>query len=83
MFKASNKHSLFNESGSVAFKERIAPKIAAHIQSPIKVRVTGENTCLNAWLIENLSTILPLHIRLVSAGSQRPAKIYRKRAKYE
>ena len=81
--KASNKQSLFDRSGSVAFKKCIAPKIAAHIQEPIDVRVTGENTYLNAWLIENLSTISALHITLAATRSQRPGKLYQKRAKYE
>jgi hypothetical protein len=82
--KASNKRSAFNElRGSAVFRERIAPKIADHIQGPINVRVAGENTCLNAWLIENLSTIASLHIRLTGARLQRPARNYRKKAKHE
>ncbi len=72
---------MFKYSGGAAFKKRIAPKIAAHIRGPIDVRIAGEDTCLNAWLIENLSTISPLHITLVTA-SQRPDKRC-KRAKYE
>lgn len=81
--KASNKQNLFDHSGNVAFKNRIAPKIAAHIQVPIDVRIAGEDTCLNAWLIENLSTIPAIHIRSAATCSQRPGKIYQKRAKYE
>lgn len=79
--KASVEQSLFSDSGARAFKERIAHKIAAHIQGPIDVSIAGENTCLNAWLVENLSTISPLHVTL-AAGSQRPGKRC-KRAKYE
>ena len=79
--KVSSKQHLFSYSGGTAFKKRIAPKIAAHIQEPISVRIAGEDTCLNAWLVENLSTILPLHITLTT-GLQRPDKRC-KRAKYE
>lgn len=78
--KASNKQNLFVNSGSITFKNRIAPKIAAYIQKPINVRVAGENACLNAWLIKNLSSISALHITL---ASQRPGKRYQKKAKYE
>lgn len=78
--KESNKRSPSTHSGSTTFQQRIAPKIAAHIQEPIVVRITGEDTCLNAWLIENLSTISPLHITLSARGAQRPGKCYRKRA---
>jgi hypothetical protein len=82
MFKKANRQSLFSVSGGAAFKKRIAPKIAAHIQGqgPIKVCVTGDNSRLNAWLVENLRTISPLHITLT--GSQRPDK-YCKRAENE
>lgn len=78
--KLSNKRSLFDYSGRAAFKKRIAPKIAEHIQQPINVSVAGEDPCLNAWLIENLSTIAALHVTLAT-GSQRPKRY--KRAKYE
>jgi hypothetical protein len=82
--KASNKRSLLSYSGSAAFKKRIAPKIAAHIQRPIDVRVTGEDTHLNAWLVENLSTIVALHITSATGqASQRLGKSYPKKAKYE
>jgi hypothetical protein len=74
-----------NLSGASAFKKRIAPKIAAHIQGPIAVQVAGEDTCLNAWLVENLQTISPLHITLAATPipSQRPSKLYAKEARYE
>lgn len=81
--KESSKRSLSTHLGSTTFQRRIAPKIAAHIQEPIVVRITGEDTCLNAWLIENLRTISPLHITLSARGAQRPDKCYQKRAKYE
>lgn len=82
--KASNKGSLLSYSGNAAFKKRIAPKIAAHIQRPIDVCVTGEDTCLNAWLIENLSTILPIHVTLATGrSSHRLVKSYSKKVKYE
>ncbi len=82
--KASNKRSLLSYSGNAAFKKRIAPKIAAHIQRPIDVRVTGEDIRLNAWLIDNLSTIVALHITSATAQSSRGlAKSYPKKAKYE
>ncbi|RDH40986.1 MAG: hypothetical protein CFE62_001085 [Candidatus Aquirickettsiella gammari] len=82
--KASNKRSLLSYSGNAAFKKRIAPKIAAHIQQPIDVCVTGEDTRLNAWLIDNLSTIVALHITSATAQSSRGlAKSYPKKAKYE
>ena len=82
--KASNKRSLLSYSGNAAFKKRIAPKIAAHIQRPIDVRVTGEDTRLNAWLIDNLSTIVALHITSATAQSSRGlAKSYPKEDTYE
>ena len=82
--KASNKRSLLSYSGNAAFKKRIAPKIAAHIQRPIDVRVTGEDTRLNAWLIDNLSTIVALHITSATAQSSRGlANSYPTQAKYE
>ena len=82
--KASNKRSLLSYSGNAAFKKRIEPKIASHIQRPIDVRVTGEGTRLNAWLIDNLSTIVALHITSATAQSSRGlAKSYPKKAKYE
>jgi len=82
--KASNKRSLLSYSGNAAFKKRIAPKIAAHIQRPIDVRVTGEDTRLNAWLIDNLSTIVAVHLTSATAQSSRGlAKSYPKKAKYE
>ena len=77
--KESNKRSLSTHSGSTTFKRCIAPEIAAHIQEPIVVRITEEDTGLNAWLIENLSTISPLHVTS-ARGAQRPGKCYRKRA---
>lgn len=64
--KASNKRSLLSYSGNAAFKKRIAPKIAAHIQRPIDVSLSGEDACLNKWLMDNLSTILPIHITLAA-----------------
>jgi hypothetical protein len=84
--QSSLKRGLLSYSGSAAFKERIAPKIAAHIQKSIDVQVTGEDTCLNTWLVENLSTISPLHITSLAARGclQRPGKRYQqKKAKYE
>lgn len=81
MFKKASYKRLFSYSGDTAFKKRIAPKIAAHIQQPINVRISGEDTCLNAWLVENLSTISPLHVTLTTS-SQRPDKRC-KREKYE
>jgi len=81
--KESNKRSAFSELGSAVFKERIAPKIAGHIQRPINIRVTGENTCLNAWLIKNLSTISSFHVRDTEQRWQRPEKNCRKKAQYE
>lgn len=82
--KASNKRSLLSCSGNAAFKKRIAPKIAAHIQRPIDVRVTGEDIRLNAWLIDNLSTIVTLHITSATTqSSRRLGKSYPKKAKYE
>jgi hypothetical protein len=71
--KTSNKQHLLNHSSHAAFKRRIAPKIAAHISKPIDVHVAGEDSCLNAWLIENLSTIVPLHVTLATGG--RPHKL--------
>jgi len=74
--KASNKLSLLSFSGNLAFKKRIAPKIAAHIDSPIDVCLSGEDACLNKWLSDNLSTILPIHITLVrSTLSKESCKI--------
>ncbi|MDQ8039952.1 MAG: hypothetical protein REH83_06045 [Rickettsiella sp.] len=81
--KVSNKQNLFNHTDSAAFKKRIAPKIAAHIQRPIDVCIAGEDTCLNAWLIENLRTISSFHITSATIHAQRPGKFYQKRKKYE
>lgn len=83
--KASNKRSLLSYSGNAAFKKRIAPKIAAHIERPIDVCISGEDPCLNNWLLDTLSTILPIHITLARdrSSSQRLAKSYPKKAKYE
>ena len=79
--KASNKRSLLSYSGNAAFKKRIAPKIAAHIERPIDVYLSGEDACLNKWLLDNLSTILPIHITLATGrSSQRIAKSYPKKA---
>jgi hypothetical protein len=80
--KASNKRSLLSFSGNTAFKKRIAPKIAAHIVRPIDVCLSGEDVSLNKWLLDNLSTILPIHITLASGppSSGRLAKSYRKKA---
>jgi hypothetical protein len=83
MFGKESTRSLSTHSGSTTFQKRIAPKIAAHIQKPIVVRITGEDTGLTAWLIENLSTISPLQISLSARAGQRPGQCYRKRAKYE
>lgn len=64
MFNKSNRHSNWvDDSRSVAFKDRIAPKIAAHIQKPIDISIAGEDSDLNSWLAKNLSTIASLHIR--------------------
>ena len=49
--KASNKRSLLSYSGNAAFKKRIAPKIAAHIEKPIDVSLSGEDACLNKCLM--------------------------------
>ena len=83
--KASNKRSLLSYSGNAAFKKRIAPKIAAHIERPIDVSLSGEDACLNKWLLDNLSTILPIHITLATSrpSTQKIAKSYPKKAKYE
>lgn len=83
--KASNKRSLLSYSGNAAFKKRIAPKIAAHIERPIDVCLSGEDAGLNKWLLDNLSTILPIHITLTTGRSsaQRFTKPYPKKAKYE
>jgi uracil-DNA glycosylase len=83
--KASNKRSLLSYSGNAAFKKRIAPKIAAHIERPIDVSLSGEDACLNKWLLDNLSTILPIHITLASGRSsaQWIVKPSTKKAKYE
>jgi hypothetical protein len=83
--KASNKRSLLSYSGNAAFKKRIAPKIAAHIEGPIDVSLSGEDACLNKWLLDNLSTILPIHITLATGrpSTQRITKPYPKKAKYE
>jgi hypothetical protein len=80
--KVSNKRSLLNYSGNAAFKKCIAPKIAAHIERPISVCLSGEDASLNKWLLENLSTILPLHITLTTGRSsaRRIAKPYPKKA---
>lgn len=80
--KASNKRSLLSYSGNAAFKKRIAPKIAAHIQRPIDVSLSGEDACLNKWLMDNLSTILPIHITLATdrLSAQRITKPYPKKA---
>lgn len=80
--KASNKRSLLSFSGNAAFKKRIAPKIAAHIDRPIDVLLSGEDACLNKWLLDNLSTILPIHITLASGRSSaaRHVKSYQKKA---
>lgn len=80
--KASNKRSLLSFSGNAAFKKRIAPKIAAHIDRPIDVCLSGEDACLNKWLLDNLSTILPIHITLASGRSSLGglSKSYRKKA---
>ncbi|MFZ0218976.1 MAG: hypothetical protein WAL30_02060 [Candidatus Aquirickettsiella sp.] len=80
--KASNKRSLLSYSGNAAFKKRIAPKIAAHINRPIDVCLSGEDPCLNKWLVDNLSTILSIHITLAT-GRPRLAKPYPKKVKYE
>jgi hypothetical protein len=79
--KASNKRSLLGFSGNVAFKKRIAPKIAAHIDRSIDVCLSGEDACLNKWLFDNLSTILPIHITLASGrpSPRRLVKSYRKK----
>lgn len=83
--KTSNKRSLLSYSGNAAFKKRIAPKIAAHIERPINVCLSGEDACLNKWLLDNLSTILPIHITLATGrpSAQRIVKSYPKKAKYE
>jgi hypothetical protein len=80
--KASNKRSLLSYSGNAAFKKCIAPKIAAHIQRPIDVSLSGEDVCLNKWLMDNLSTILPIHITLAAGrpSAQRITKPYLKKA---
>ena len=79
--KASNKRSLVSYSGNAAFKKSIAPKIAAHIERPINVCLSGDDACLNKWLLDNLSTILPIHITLATGrSSQRIAKSYPKKA---
>ncbi|WP_342228072.1 hypothetical protein [Rickettsiella endosymbiont of Rhagonycha lignosa] len=80
--KASNKRSLLSYSGNAAFKKRIAPKIAARIQRPIDVSLSGEDACLNKWLMDNLSTILPIHITLAAGrpSAQRITKPYLKKA---
>lgn len=80
--KASNKRSLLSYSGNAAFKNCIAPKIAAHIERPINVCLSGEDASLNKWLLENLSAILPIHITLAKGRSstQRIAKPYPKKA---
>lgn len=77
--KANNQRGLLSYSGNAAFKKHIAPKIAEHIQRPIDVQLMGEDTCLNAWLIENLSTILPIHVTL-EKSTRRLAKSYFKRS---
>ncbi|OJA00647.1 hypothetical protein BEV13_02905 [Rickettsiella grylli] len=78
--KASNKRSLFSYSGNAAFKKRIAPKIAAHIEKPIDVSLSGEDVSLNKWLMDNLSTILPIHVRLTrNRSSKIAAKCYPKK----
>lgn len=79
--KASNKRSLLSYSGNAAFKKRIAPKIAAHIERPIDVCLSGEDACLNKWLMDNLSTILPIHITLTTSrtSAQRITKPYPKK----
>ena len=74
--KASNKRSLFSYSGNAAFKKRIAPKIAAHIEKPINVSLSGEDVSLNKWLMDNLSTILPIHVRLTGNRSSKIAAKY-------
>lgn len=80
--KVSNKRSLLSYSGNAAFKKCIAPKIAAHIERPINVCLSGEDPSLNKWLLENLSTILPIHITLAPGRSSAPriAKPYPKKA---
>jgi|GEM_PF-1357800 hypothetical protein len=90
--KASNKRSLLrysgnaafkiSYSGNAAFKKRIAPKIAAHIQRPIDVSLSGEDACLNKWLMDNLSTIVPIHITIAAGrpSAQRITKPYLKKA---
>ncbi len=77
--KASDKCGVSNTLGSVVFKERIAPRIADHIQRPISVCVSGEDARLTAWLVENLSTIKPLRIRLLDACLQKPASNHQKK----
>ncbi len=80
--KASNKRSLLSYSGNAAFKKRIAPKIAAHIEKPIDVSLSGEDVYLNKWLMDNLSTILPIHITLATNRSPKSlAKCYPKKGK--
>jgi hypothetical protein len=66
MFNKANSHSNWvDDSQSLAFKDRIAPKIAAHIQKPIAISIAGEDSDLNSWLARNLSTISSLHIRKI------------------
>lgn len=63
--KTTSPLNTVNDSQSVAFKDRIAPKIAAHIQKPIAISIAGEDSDLNSWLAKNLSTISSLQIRNV------------------
>lgn len=46
------------------FKDIIAPKIARHISKPIKVWVSGCDDNLTSWLIEHLSAINCLQVKL-------------------
>ncbi|WP_010597309.1 hypothetical protein [Rickettsiella massiliensis] len=67
MFNKANSHlNWVDNSQSVAFKDRIAPKIAAHIEKPIAISIAGEDSDLNSWLAKNLSTISSLQIRKVT-----------------
>lgn len=64
--KTTSQLNTGNDSQSIAFKDRIAPKIAAHIQKPIAISIAGEDSDLNSWLAKKLSMISSLHIRNVT-----------------
>ena len=84
MFHPRNiKQNLFKQTGRAAFEKQIAPKIAAHVHTPIEITISGENKDLNTWLVENLRLISAFHIMAPAKRLRRPANYHQQREVYE